>query len=555
MQRTRVVLNPGEKVPGFHILDDTLWIFLNNPEFQPETLIERQYRPPLLKQSPFSGHRVCLAVPARRGDSRWRSIHMTASSLFLGSALARNGYDVRIAHPRLPDLSIPVEAVTTADLLGITLFEDLLPDINSWLDAFKAPPPEWIAVGGPMVTLNPLAAVTHFPHGRIWVRGEGEGIFPSILNALKSTRPSALAPFPGLLVIGAHGLISSSFDRINRPDPLAMDEFDFSFVHPSQWREGVELNISRGCKRSCVFCSRVQGRRHRRLSMDTLERMLEKINKSMDLNTEDPLRAININDDDILQDPDYASEVFHTIKSAGFRLWGIQTSLSSIVSGNKVDTRVLALLSDIELYIDAPLVWLGTDTFSVSRGKRLGKYIPDAGTMSGILDAFQQRGIRNYHYWIISDYASGWPELSREIERIRQWWKTYSLFHILPHAPFLVPYPSTALYRLLFRTGRSGQIRFRKHFHSRHRCLEYALVDRVESPWEMLNRMLLAPEGEAGESFIGALKHRDSKQVLEIAFQYLRQERLRMQEGDMHQDSLARVENRLNRLLEIEFSE
>ena len=552
---TRVRIDPDAGRSEFRIHDDTLRITLNRPDLHDLYRKEKLDCPEFPHHPAFSGNRICMVVPALQGDSRWESIPMTASSLFLGSALSRQGYSVQVIHPRLSDSSTVAEKLPDMDLMGLTLFEDLLPEINSWLKSIAEQLPQWIAVGGPMVTLNPLAAVTHLPMGRIWVRGEGEYVFPSILKALKAPEPSSVSSFSGLLVIDGNGLIASSFEQVNRPDPLTVDDFDFSFVRPSQWQQGLELNVSRGCGRSCVFCSRVQGRVSRKFSLISLKQMLTRINEAMN-NTFVPSlpRVININDDDILQDVNYASRVFTHVKEAGFRLWGIQTSISSLFAGDDIDEKILVLLSDRELFVDAPLVWLGTDTFSVSRGKRLGKFVPDEEKMDRLLHAFQTHGIHNYHYWIISDYASGWPELSREIQRICRWWRTYSLFQILPHSPFLVPYPSTALYRLLYRTGRSGQIRFKHRFHSRHACLEYVLVDRVESPWEMLNRMLLTPATEMGDSFLETLKERNPERVMLTAFRFLRQERMRLTGVADDLEPLIQAETILNNLLEKELS-
>ena len=164
-----------------------------------------------------------------------------------------------------------------------------------------------------------------------------------------------------------------------------------------------------------------------------------------------PCHAININDDDILQEPDYAREIFALVKKNGMRIFGIQTSMASLVSNDgSPRTEILDLVADPGLYVDdRPLLWLGTDAFLTERARRLGKKLPPAGKFHDLLQELEKRGLRHFHYWISSDGDSSWEEFVAELALISGFFRDFANFGLLAHAPFIVPYPSSRLFGTL----------------------------------------------------------------------------------------------------------
>jgi len=525
-RKVRVKITPNQALSAYTHYRDELHIAVNDADpfpIHPSTAeldISAPTTPPPV------GRRITMVVPVVAGDKRWESIGLTASDLILGSALARSGYRVSHIHPRFPP-GPPQHVLEQSDILGVSLYEDLLPVLRAWGQSAGKKLPAWVAVGGPMVTLNPLPAVAHFPPGNLWVRGDGEEVFPQILNALASGQFVNLKNLGGVLLTKPNLLMAWNFASVNRP-PLPVEaDFDFSFIAPQAWRKGIEINLSRGCERICVFCSRVQGNNVRRMPQTVVSRMLEKIRDAMPPRTGGKYAGVlNINDDDILQDANYAAGVFQIIHRAGFRLWGVQTSLASVLDNGNPRKEVIDLLSQRRYFANGPLIWFGTDAFLPRRGKLFCKQVPSATQMEQLFSLLQVHDIRHHHYWILSDHISGWLELAEELGLVTRWWREFSNFHILPHSPFLIPYPSTPLFSWVSQPSFKRQIRFRQWLKSSVPCLNYPLVDRVESGFEMLNNMLRGQADGLHPPLLQSLCKRDSVAALETAHYFLRRELL-----------------------------
>jgi len=531
--KVSVMISPDAAFSACVLYPDGLHLAINDLNPFPIRPSTETLDMPTPKISSPAGRRVTMVVPVVAGDKRWDGIGLTASDLILGSALARSGYRVSLNHPRFP-AGPSVQLMEQSNILGLSLYEDLLPAVRAWGETAKNKLPSWVAIGGPMVTLNPLPAVAHLSMGNIWIRGDAEGVFPTVLNALQSKELHDLENCHGVLLVKSYLLMAWDFAKINRP-PLPVDpDFDFSFIEPQAWKKGIEINLSRGCERTCVFCSRVQGNKLRRMPETSVFLMLEKMRAAMPpFSGKTCAGILNVNDDDILQDADYASSVFQSIHRVGFRLWGVQTSLSSVLEKGKPRKQVIDLLSRREYFANEPLVWFGTDTFLPRRGKRLGKQVPSQTQMEKLFSLLQTRDICHHHYWILSDHVSGWLEMTDELCLISRWWREFPNFHILPHSPFLIPYPGTPLFSWVSQSPFERQVRFREWLRSSVTCLNYPLVERVESPFEMLNDMLRGHADGHHPPFLQSLRRRDSVAALETAHHFLRQERLRLEDASM----------------------
>jgi len=186
----------------------------------------------------------------------------------------------------------------------------------------------------------------------------------------------------------------------------------------------------------------------------------------------------------------------------------------------------LALCADSALFVeDRPLVWLGSDAFLPERGRRLAKPLPPPALFEELLSALERRAVRHFHYWISSDYASSWPEFVAEVLYILGLRRRFPLFGVLPHAPFLVPYPSTPLHRLLRQGGLDAAVRCRAVLRAGGE-FDYPLVERVETPWEQLNRLLRNERVHGAPGFFDHLRAGDDFQALLVVYHFLKQERL-----------------------------
>lgn len=468
---------------------------------------------------------VTLLAPRLRGDARWRTIDAPPAFLYLGSALRAAGWNVAVQTWAI-DGALALD--NDAAVCGISLYEDLLPAVQAGVRRLRAGYSGLIAAGGPFVTLSPLAAAYHLPEFNLFVRGEGESVFPKLLRALFNDDRRALRRLsgfffqrPGLLWFGDYG-------HVNRMANFRGFEFNTSFLPDDRMAHGLELNLTRGCRRACLFCSHVHGRTLRKLPLVKAGRLLQAYRQRLAgnaLNGEEAY-SVNINDDDILQDREYALRAFRLIRTAGLRIWGVQTSPHSLFAGNHIpDGNLIAAIADADLYVGGrPLLWLGSDAFQTARIRRLAKNNCTPERLESLVAELEKRQVRNFHYWISSDAESRWTEFVSEFVWLVRMSRTYPHFALLAHAPFLIPYAVTPIYRQLNRSGRAARIRLRTQLTASHPLFDYPLVERVETSFANLNRLLANENPERGGGFFDSLRAKDFSAAARLAYYFLRQE-------------------------------
>jgi hypothetical protein len=495
---------------------------------------------------------IGLSYPVLLSDKRWDTLHLTASSLFLGSALTNAGFAVMVKQQILPAAAVD-SRLLACDLLGFTLFEDLFLPIR---DLFSRLRNQYrykgiVAAGGPLITLNPLQSAFHLPEVNLLVRGEAEFVLPGLIQAIAAKDINGLLEYSGFLFQVPGLIIISELSEIHRPDHFNKFCFNLEFLEKHHLESGLEINVSRGCKRGCAFCSAVQGRGLRKLPAAQLEDLLNRFSaKLVDFNIQSPrARTVNINDDDILQDLDYAGAIFQSLKKNRFRLWGIQTSIASFYHpGGEIRAKALEMVADRLLYVeDKPLVWIGTDVFLKQRGKRLGKWIPAEDRWIRLIEEFESREIRNYHYWISSDQLSDWQEFTREFILIYQLQSRFAYFGLIAHSPFVVPYATTPLYKRLIREPSAKDlIKYKKVLESRQSLFRFPLVERVETRYRNLNRLLNNEKLNDRLGFFDYLGQKDYVQAALTLYNFLKQERLEAVAGA---ESLVKTENELEEFI------
>ncbi len=474
-------------------------------------------------------NRIKLSTPFLNSDKRWDSIGLTASSLFLGSSLTENSFAVT-----LENISLPFQGdcnfYKNIDACGFTLFEDILLQFKDFLKNFPPVPKIITVAGGPFITLNPLGAMYHLPEINLFIRGEGETVFPEILKSLVQNDIDTLMSFKGFLFQKRGLIISSDYNKKNVTDISNSPIFYFKFADKKKLANGLEMNFSRGCLNNCIFCSKVQGRKLRKLPFHKIEELFRSYKehiKQLSLNTPES-NVISINDDDILQDPEYAFSVFQIIIKSGLKLWGVQSSITSFFDKDKnININPIKIISNKELYNKSPLLWIGTDTFLKKRSLRLGKPLPETDALYDLLEKFELYEIDNYHYWISSDHLSTWEEFIDELIIIYNIHKRFSRFSLLAHAPFLIPYPSTPAYKLIIKSGNHRkQIKYKKILKGFHHIFNLPLVDHVTTNSEYLNRLLYNEKLSGGKGFFDYLKDNDMLNAIICAYNFLKKDRI-----------------------------
>jgi hypothetical protein len=555
----RIRLNSSDDGNNFSISGNS--ITLNLKEHRLSDLTEKpSVRAESVQENlfPKEPKTILLLYPAMLSDKRWKTIQVPPSWLFLGSSLVNHHFQVDVEKFSFPG-SGPYRHWFSFDILGFILYEDMFASLQPLLNRVRDQYQGLLAAGGPMVTLNPLESAYHLPEINLMVRGEAEFVFPGMLRAIGRNDLAALLKFRGFLFRRGGLMIMSDFDRVNRPWHFNGFHFNLDFLNISHLGNGLEANVSRGCSRGCIFCSRLQGKTLRKIPVKKIEQLLvrfaEKI-KSEEIAIPES-RTININDDDLLQDPVYARKIFQLIKKHGFRLWGIQSSVDSFFkSGKEVNTGLIGDISDPDLYVNqTPLLWLGTDAFLKKRGKKLGKMIPDKKHLESLIRKFEESNIRNYHYWISSDHLSDWEEFSEELLFLLELKMRYSAFHILAHAPFLIPYSSTPLYRLLADDPEfKRQIIYRSEHPAGRKPFVFRQAERVETRFPFLNRLLKNESTVPPAGFFDYLKSGDILNTLKTAYNFMKQERLGFESSpnQTYANRLKILENKIeNQISEI----
>jgi hypothetical protein len=609
---------------------------------------------------------INLLFPRLESDQRWKTMGLPTAQLFLASGLQANGFQTATMPLVLPTANPPAGALL-ADMAGFTIFEDLLPSLRPFLASFRAIFAGIIAAGGPFPTLAPLAAIKHLPQIDLFVRGEAEQVLPVILDAMNRGDAETLFKQKGLFWQQPGLIVMSEFERVNRPEKFRRFQVNFDFLRPEHLEHGLEINFSRGCGRSCVFCCRAQGNTFRKLPLDKAEELLKEYRNKIERVIESsksprplagppplvrgvdetksvlfeieglidqtptkgqidgrgdpldrpidqkalrasqrgaptigdstnipplsrgdkggieipgsgsgrvanpPLRAsgpssterlnshidsksaytVNINDDDILQDPAYAAAIFALLKKYGFRIIGIQTAPAALVQSNEqVNYGVLDIAADPELYVDSrPLLWLGTDVFLPQRARRLGKRLPSMEVFAGLLAELEKHGLRHFHYWISSDNDSTWEEFIEELGLIINYYHNYPNFGLLAHAPFIVPYPASRLFQRL--TDDAPNLKIKLSLDAADPRFSYRVVERLETKHVNLNKLLNNEKAGGEFGFFDLLKSKDFIAAAQLAYHFLKQEALQSSEMEPILISARNnLENVIGRLLE-----
>jgi hypothetical protein len=499
--------------------------------------------------------KILLIYPVLPTDKRWVSIDLPTASLYLASALTSQYFRVTIKKVVFPFIRMD-ENIQKYDVIGITLYEDLFTEIKEFLIHLRNQFQGLIAAGGPMVTLNPFQTAYHLPQINLLIRGEAELVFPELLKAIQKNNLSQLLKWKGFVFHDSGRLLVSEYSEVNYPGDLTKLKINLEFLRKNHLTNGLELNVTRGCYRRCFFCSKVQGNILRKIPLDKIEFVLnkhsEKIQKSA-INSPGA-KTINLNDDDILQDHEYARKLFNLIKKNKYKLWGIQTSINSFfVKNRQINREVLRVVSDPDLFVDRkPVIWLGTDAFVKKRGEKIGKMIPGAELLIELITEFEKREISNYHYWISSDQGSNWGEFLEEVLflfELLSWFKTFA---VLAHSPFLVPYSATPLYSALIKNpAHQDQIKYKNILKSSLDIFEFPLVDRLETRFPNLNRLLKNEKINEEKGFFDFLKQRQKFQALKTVYSFLRQERISFESLHNYQQSrpLKKLETKLETVL------
>lgn len=461
-------------------------------------------------EKPGNGHRLKILSLKDHSDTRWRSMGTPLAPLTLLGILSEAGYTVHIQ-----DIDQHVHRVHFKDrpsAVLISVYEDQYPDVQAivkWIsDAYSAP----VILGGPMATLAPLHTIAHCPGVSALFRGEVENILVPFMNSFLPIEEIdlsgilRLSGIRGMYFRFPGGSVMSSLDCVSEIESDAIRNPGTAWLNQTDLHNGLEFSTSRGCHRACTFCSHVHGRTVRNASLKQIDQDLKTASEMLSTISSGKSGtryfSININDDDILMDPNRAINILEICRKYRFRVWGIQTSIESL---KKTDVRaqIFQAFASNDYFVDGKVIlWIGTDAFIDQRRRRLGK----TGTsrdISAVCRDIHRFGFLGYHYWIMTDADSDWMEFIDEL-RVLGHLKTMcgDSFNVLPNAATLVPYPSTPVYRRRIARKQTNRIVLKAWLSIPGlSALDYPLVSH-ERPVDDYLYALVEPRAAAAERIV-----------------------------------------------------
>jgi len=121
-------------------------------------------------------------------------------------------------------------------------------------DVRRSNPDAWIILGGPQASVVDVATMREFPCVDLVVRGEADVTFPTLLDFLSSPDPSGLEGLPGITFRRGDEVIRNpNAPVVQDLDCLPLPAFDLDAKIGE--RDGIHLEIGRGCPFTCTFCS------------------------------------------------------------------------------------------------------------------------------------------------------------------------------------------------------------------------------------------------------------------------------------------------------------
>ena len=259
--------------------------------------------------------KVTLIEPQPPGYHVYNRIALPRLGLpILGAMLKQKGIDVTIYCQDFEP--IDYNDVLSSDLVGISTTTSTAPEgyrIAQKVREAQIP----VVMGGSHVSFLPDEALQH---ADFCVRGEGEHVFPELLDAIDS----------GSGFAGINGLSYRIGDEIrHNPDAGFVQDLDslpFADLSLIKGREKIKITpiaTSRGCPFDCSFCSvtKMFGRHYRERSIESVVDEIERLNA----------KKVFFYDDNFTADRDRTKQMLELMLSRGVApRWSAQTRVDVV---------------------------------------------------------------------------------------------------------------------------------------------------------------------------------------------------------------------------------
>ncbi|MDD5438861.1 MAG: hypothetical protein PHS37_01585, partial [Candidatus Omnitrophica bacterium] len=312
-----------------------------------------------------------------------------------------------------------------------------------------------IIAGGPFFSLIPEYAVTHLPGVDAALRGEGEECIVPMVQALLGTDKGVdpgleavhiLRRMNGLVSFQGKVTICNNIHRqrmIRDLNTVALAESDFSFLDARSLMVPLQITVTRGCPRRCVWCAHPHRKAHRRMDVDIIIKMLTAYKKRLAVlarkqsgpQKKKQALTMHFSDDDLFLNKKEGISLLDRFGQTGLTISSIQTSMDALLTdtrdadGNReVDMSVLnSLVRNRDIFINGvPSMLVGTDAFIDAVISRHKKGVIKGNETEGytnqeimkVIEACERMGIYNQHYWIMTDIETSWEEFFEHFSTI-----------------------------------------------------------------------------------------------------------------------------------------
>ncbi len=382
--------------------------------------------------------RVLLVQPPSPGIYDFIGLKLPPLGLAYLAASCRHRHTVHIVDLQVEEKRRFREALETCDLVGITATTSTFPEaLNIAQEAKKAR--RIVVMGGYHVTFQDEEALQSGFVDYV-VRGEGEEIFPALLDALESGTPPERVPGISFLRDGRlirTPLLLPPQDLDALPFP-ARDLLPLSRYWMTQLEGEPLVNVvtSRGCPFACTFCasSRFSGRRWRARSPENILRELEI------LYFDYGFRAVAFVDDNFTLQPERVECLCEEIGRKKLRLkWWCFSRADTIVRYESLVKKMAKA--------GLRMVYLGLESAEKAILEDYGKQLT-AEVARKAVEILRKYGVKSWGSFILGGLRETRATVQKTIEFARKIRPDIVQFSLL------TPFPGTALFEELKRERR-----------------------------------------------------------------------------------------------------
>lgn len=372
---------------------------------------------------------------------------MPVGSLYLAAALSARGRRVEFTDLRSVAGDSPFDFRMLADLfeavdspvIGVSLLGCSLPVALAAAREYRRRGGDrTIVFGGPGPNGGESRLLERFPEVDAVVRGEGELVFPDLLDALeRGTEPA----FPGVFYRGADGAVRGSPPQ-RIPDIDALPWPDRSLPAHSRFTQ-TALLTARGCPFTCSFCDIITmwGRTVSYRSIDDVVREIAAILDS-------GVDHFNIIDDTFTVNRKRVIAFCRALRAAGLTARWSCFARIDLVDGDLLDEMAAA---------GCVTIYYGVDSSTEDGWKKIDKKLTRDMVIETIAQTLQRCSVTPSFIWgypfeTFDDFCST-VELAYDLATLAG--TSRNLINVQTH--FLAPEPATPLFEEYGHTLRFGE--------------------------------------------------------------------------------------------------